>query len=107
MEPTSSPVPVPSSVASITLETFPVDTIDRPTPCALHIPYNRKGNMVKVASGTAYLGRTMHSNVLPNDYAIVEVLSVSLNHLDYDVEIPTRDGETVLGNLVGYFIAWK
>ena len=67
-------MPVPSSVASITLETFPVDTIDRPTPCALHIPYNRKGNMVKVASGTAYLGCTMHSNVLSDDYARVEVL---------------------------------
>ena len=56
MEPTSSPVPVPSSVASITLETFPVDTIDRPTPGALHILYNRKGKTVKVASGTAYPG---------------------------------------------------
>ena len=82
-----------------------MDTIDRPTPCALHIPYNRKGKTVKVASGTAYLGRTMHSNVLPNDYAIVEVLSVSPNHLDYKVEIPSPDGEMVLGNLAGYFIA--
>ena len=107
MEPTSSPVPVPSSVASITLETFPVDTIDRPTPCALHIPYNRKGKTVKVASGTTYPGRTMHSNVLPDDYARVEVLSVSPNRLDYEVEIPSPDGETVLGNLVGYFIAWQ
>ena len=104
MEPT---VVVPSSVASITLETFPVDTIDRPTPCALHIPYNRKEKTVKVASGTAYLGRTMHSNVLPDDYARVEVLSVSPNHLDYEVEIPAPDGETVFGNLVVYFIAWQ
>ena len=37
----------------------------------------------------------------------VEVLLVSLNHLDYEVEIPTPDGDTVLGNLVGYFIAWQ
>ena len=47
----------------------------------------------------------MHSNVLLNDYARVEVLSVSLNHLDYEVEIPSPDGEMVLGNLLGYFIA--
>jgi hypothetical protein len=46
VEPTSSAVPVPSSVASVTLETFPMDTIDRPTPCALHIPYNRKGKTI-------------------------------------------------------------
>ena len=107
VEPTSSPVPVPSSVASIMLETFPMDTIDRPTPCALHIPYNRKGKTVKVASRTAYPGHTMHSNVLSDDYARVEVLSVSLNHLDYEVEIHSPDGETVLGNLVGYFMAWQ
>jgi hypothetical protein len=42
----------------------------------------------------------MHSNVLPDEYARVEVLSVSLNHLNYEVEIPTPDGEMVLGNLV-------
>ena len=75
MEPTSSAVLVPTSVASIMLETFPMDTIDRPTPCALHIPYNRKGKTVKVANITAYLGRTMHNNVLLDDYAWVEVLS--------------------------------
>ena len=107
MEPTLSAVPVPSSVASITLETFPVDTIDRATPCALHIPYNRKGKTIQVANGTAFLGCTMHNNVLPDDYARVEVLSVSPNHLDYEVEIHAPDGETVLGNLVGYFIAWQ
>ena len=105
MDRTSSLVLVPSSVASITLETFPVDTIDRPTPCALHIPYNRKGKMVKVASRTTYPVCTMHNNVLPDDYARVEVLLVSPNHLDYEVEIPSPDGEKVLGNLVGYFIA--
>ena len=49
----------------------------------------------------------MHCNVLSDDYAKVEVLSVSLNHLDYEVEIPAPDGETVLGNLVGYFIDWQ
>jgi hypothetical protein len=107
VEPTSSAVPVPSSVASITLETFPVDTIDRPTLCALHIPYNRKGKTVKVASRTAYPGHTMHNNVLPDNYARVEVLSLSLNHLDYEDEILAPDGETALGNLVGYFIAWQ
>ena len=46
VEPILSAVSVPSSVASITLETFPVDSIDRPTPCALHIPYNRKGKTI-------------------------------------------------------------
>jgi hypothetical protein len=46
VELTSSTVPLPSSVASITLETFPMDTIDRPKPCALHIPYNKKGKTI-------------------------------------------------------------
>ena len=105
VEPTLSLVPVPSSVASITLETFPMDTIDTPTPCALHIPYNRKGKTIQVASRTTFLGRTMHNNVLLDDYARVEVLSVSPNLLDYEVEIPTLDGAAVLGKLVGYFIA--
>ena len=49
----------------------------------------------------------MHNNVIPDDYARVDVLSISMNHVDYEVEIPTPDGETVLGNLVGYFIAWQ
>ena len=49
----------------------------------------------------------MHINLLLNDYARVEVLSISPNHLDYEVEIPSPDGEKVLGNLVGYFIAWQ
>jgi hypothetical protein len=107
VEPTSSLVPVQSSVASITLETFPVHTIDRPTPCALHISYNRKGKTVKVTIKTAYPGRTMHSNVFLDDYSRVEVLLISPNHLDYEVEIPSPDGETVLGNLVAYFIVWQ
>ena len=63
--------------------------------------------MMQVASGTTYLGCTMHSNVLLDEYARVEVFLVSPNQLDYEVEIPAPDGETVLGNLVGYFIAWK
>jgi hypothetical protein len=49
----------------------------------------------------------MHNNVLPDNYARVEVLSLSLNHLDYEDEILAPDGETALGNLVGYFIAWQ
>ena len=98
-------MPVPSSVASITLETFPMDLIDRPTPCALHIPYNRKGKTIQDASVTAFLGRTMHNNVLLDDYARVEVLLISPNHLNCEVEIPAPNGKMVLGNLVGYFIA--
>lgn len=98
---------MPSSVGSITVEKFPVDTIDSPTPCALHIPYNRKGKTIHVATRTAYPGHSMHGDVLPVDYARVEVLSVSPHHLEYEVEIPARDGETVLGNLVGYFIVWQ
>ena len=98
---------MPSSVASITLETFPVDTIDRPTPCALHIPYNRKGKTMQVSTRTAYLGRSVHGNIHPEDYARVEVFSVSLNHLECEVEIPAPDGQLVLGNLVCYYIAWQ
>ena len=49
----------------------------------------------------------MHNNVIPDDYARVDVLSISMNHVDYEVEIPTPDGEIVLGNLVGFFIAWQ
>jgi hypothetical protein len=75
-------VVVPSSVTSITLDTFPVDTIDTPTPCALHTLYNRKGKTIQVASGTDYPGCTMNSDILPDKYVRVEVLSVSPNHLD-------------------------
>jgi len=49
----------------------------------------------------------MHSNVLLDEYARVEVFLVSPNQLDYEVEIPAPDGETVSGNLVGYFITWQ
>jgi hypothetical protein len=49
----------------------------------------------------------MHIDVLSKEYARVEVLLVSLNRLNYEVEIPAPDGEMVLGNLVGYFIAWQ
>jgi hypothetical protein len=95
-----------SSVASTTHETFHVDAVDSPTPCALHIPYNRKGK-TKVASGTAYLGRILHHSVLPEDYARVEVKSVIRQHLDFEVDIPDPHGTTLLGEHVGSFIAWQ
>jgi len=61
------------SVASTTHETSPVDVIDSPTLCALHIPYNWKGKTIKVVSGTAYPGCILHHSVLPEDYARVKV----------------------------------
>jgi len=96
-----------SSVASTTHETFPVDAIDSPTPCALHIPYNRKGKTIKVASGTAYLGHILHHSVLLKDYVRVEVKLVTQQHLDFEVDILDPDGTTLLGELVGSFIAWQ
>jgi len=65
-----------SSVASTTLETFPVNAINSPTPCALHIPYHKKGKTIKVASGNVYPGRILHHSVLLEDYARVKVKSV-------------------------------
>jgi len=47
------------------------------------------------------------TDILLDKYVRVEVLSISPNHLDYDVYIPARDCEMVLGKLVGYFIAWQ
>jgi hypothetical protein len=44
---------------------------------------------------------------LPDEYARVEVLSLSPNHQDYEVDLPAPDGEMVLGSFVGYFIAWQ
>ena len=76
--------------------------------CSAHsLQRDVMGKTIQVASETAYPGRTMHINILLNEYVRVEVLSVSLNHLDYEVEIPAPDGETVLGNLVGYLITWQ
>jgi hypothetical protein len=74
--------------------------------CSAH-SLQQEGEDDMVASGTTHLGCTMHINVLSKEYSRVEVLLVSLNHLNYEVEIPAPDGEMVLGNLVGYFIAWQ
>ena len=49
----------------------------------------------------------MHGNIHPEDYARVEVLSVSPNHLECEVEIPAPDGQSDLGSLVCYYIAWQ
>jgi len=96
-----------TSVASTTLETFPVDAIDSRTPCALHIPYNMKGKTIKFASGTAYPGCILHHSVVLEDYARVEVKSVIQQHLDFEVDIPAPDGTTLFGELEGSFIAWQ
>jgi hypothetical protein len=45
---------MPSSVGAITHDTFPVDQIVSPTPCALHALDNRKGKTIHIAKGIGY-----------------------------------------------------
>jgi hypothetical protein len=53
---------------------YPVDDIMIGTPCRLHIPLGRAGNKTKkVTTDVAMLGRVLHNNPIPVEYAKVLV----------------------------------
>jgi hypothetical protein len=53
---------------------YPVDDITVDTPCRLHIPLGRVENKTKeVATGVGMLGRVLHNNPIPVEYAKVLV----------------------------------
>ncbi|KAL6595059.1 hypothetical protein ACP70R_048162 [Stipagrostis hirtigluma subsp. patula] len=96
---------MPSSVGS-NQQTYPVDAIQDGTPCALHVPFGRSGNMtVEVAKGMAHPGRVLHGQSIPSDYAKVEVAIVNTGYLKYPLDFPTDEAES-LGDAMNQFILW-
>jgi hypothetical protein len=63
-----------SSMGSTTSTWYPIDDITVDTPCRLHIPLDRVENKTKeVVTGVAMLGRVLHNNPIPVEYAMILV----------------------------------
>jgi hypothetical protein len=83
-------IPTPSSVGSNAIAKHPVDDIVEDTPCKLVIPYGRKQDKFReVGIAMALTGR-----VFSNPPPWVQV------------DIPTEDGITLLGDARNQFILW-
>jgi hypothetical protein len=68
------PPPPRTSLQSTSRTKYPVDDLDEPTPCELHIPLGRAADRsVHVADGMVYQGDILHNQPIPDHYARVSV----------------------------------
>ena len=104
-----SPTPTPQDIQPATSSQYPVDDIKVDTPCRLHVPTGRTGNMSKaVATGIAMPGRIIHNNPIPSEYAKVSVMEITdKEYMDYELDIAMPDDITELGHAINSFILWN
>lgn len=78
------------------------------TPCLLHVPIGRKGNIVEVAKGIAIPGRIFHNTPIQKEYAkvlVLEIVHEKFNNNELDYPIPDEGIET-LRDAVNNIILW-
>ncbi|KAG2555492.1 hypothetical protein PVAP13_8NG031164 [Panicum virgatum] len=72
---------------------YPVDDLDEPTPCDLHMPAGRAGNTtIQVAEGMVYPGNIIHNTPIPEHYIRVSISRVLEGHGMMELDYPTLDG---------------
>ena len=77
-------------------------------PCELHIPFDYKGMTMKVASGMALPGRTLHNQDIPPGYVRASVSEIVAGYKDNEIECPIPEaGIETLQDSLGSFIIWK
>jgi hypothetical protein len=77
---------------------YPVDDIDRPTPCSLVIRYGLNNIRTReVATGFVIPGRQYHGRDILDDYYRVEVSKVIQGYEDDMLDIPGPKGIEKLG----------
>jgi len=97
-----------SSVASITAQQYPVDTIMTITPCLLLYPVGRAGKTKEVAKAQVHPARGLfEGKPIPIGYACVQVKQLlKSSYEDNEIDFPTADGKSFLGECVGTTILW-
>jgi hypothetical protein len=97
-----------SSVASTTAQPYSVDCISITTPFLLLYPINRAGKTKEVAKAQVYPGGHLFEGklILPL-YACIQVEQLlKSSYEDNEIDIPTADGKSCLGECVGSTIPW-
>jgi hypothetical protein len=97
-----------SSVASTTAHPYPVDCISISTSCLLFYSIGRARKTKEVAKAQVYPGGGLfEGKPIPPLYACVQVEQfLKSSYEDNEIDIPTVDGKTCLGECVGSTILW-
>ena len=97
-----------SSVASTIAQPYPVDCITSTAPCMLLYPIGRGTKTKEVAKAHVDLaGALFEGKTIPPLYACVRVQELlKSSYEDNEIDIPTADGKTTLGQCVGITILW-
>nr|AAO19377.1 hypothetical protein [Oryza sativa Japonica Group]ABF98358.1 transposon protein, putative, CACTA, En/Spm sub-class [Oryza sativa Japonica Group] len=85
---------------------YPFDDLKENTPCRLHVPIGRAGKTLQAATAIAIPGRTYNEQFIPDAYAKVQPQVVHEGFESYDIDYPTADGVSVLGDAVDLVILW-
>nr|ABA98397.1 transposon protein, putative, CACTA, En/Spm sub-class [Oryza sativa Japonica Group] len=85
---------------------YPFDDLKENTPCRLHVPIGRSGKTLEAAIAIAIPGRTYNEEFIPDAYAKVQPQVVHGGFESYDIDFPTADGVSVLGDVVDLVILW-
>lgn len=85
---------------------YPFEDLQETKPCRLHIPIGRARRTLEAAKGIAIPGRNYHGGFIESAYAKVQPQEVNPGFESYDLDIPTHDGITVLGDVVDLVILW-
>ena len=95
-------------VASTTAPPYPVDCITSTTPCLLLYPIGRARKIKEVAKAQVDLvGGLYEGKPIPSLYACIQVEQLlKSSYEDNEIDIPTADGKSCLGECVGSTILW-
>nr|BAD12985.1 hydroxyproline-rich glycoprotein-like [Oryza sativa Japonica Group] len=85
---------------------YPFDDLKENTPCRLHVPIGRSGKTLEAATAIAIPRRTYNEEFIPDAYAKVQPQVVHEGFESYDIDFPTADGVSVLGDAVDLVILW-
>ncbi len=85
---------------------YPFDDLKENTPCKLHVPIRCFGRTLEAATAIAIPGRTYNGEFIPDEYAKVQSQVVHQGFESYDIDIPTPNGVSLLGDEVDLIILW-
>ena len=97
-----------SSVAPTTAQQYPVDTIRSIISYLLLYSVSRAGKTKEVAKAQVHLARGLfEGKPIPIGYACVQVEQLlKSSYEDNEIDFPTADGKSCLGECVGTIILW-
>ncbi|KAF2936172.1 hypothetical protein DAI22_04g284909 [Oryza sativa Japonica Group] len=85
---------------------YPFDDLKENTPCRLHVPIGHAGKTLEAAIAIAITGRTYNEEFIGNAYAKVQPQVVHEGFESYDIDFPTQDAVSILGDAVDLVILW-